>query len=82
MSSMKNTKSWLLGEGGIDLKSTILIRMMVGAVFLSEGIQKFLYPATRGAGRFEKIGLANPELLGSVGTPSDSVADRCPLLYF
>jgi len=24
-----------------------LIRLLVGAVFLSEGIQKFLYPATR-----------------------------------
>ncbi|MBT0811417.1 DoxX family protein [Litoribacter ruber] len=46
-------------------KTTILIRLMVGAVFLSEGIQKFLFPAIRGAGRFEKIGLPNPEFLGS-----------------
>lgn len=45
--------------------STFLIRLMVGAVFLSEGIQKFLLPAVRGAGRFEKIGLPNPEFLGS-----------------
>jgi putative oxidoreductase len=43
----------------------LLIRLMVGAVFLSEGIQKFLFPALRGAGRFEKIGLPNPEFLGS-----------------
>ena len=43
--------------------------MIVGAVFLSEGIQKFLFPAIRGAGRFEKIGLPSPEFLGSfVGT--------------
>lgn len=41
-----------------------LIRVMVGAVFLSEGIQKFLYPAMRGGGRFESIGLPNPEFLG------------------
>lgn len=46
-------------------KSTLLIRLMVGAVFLSEGIQKFLFPAVRGAGRFEKIGLPDPEFLGS-----------------
>ncbi|MCC5816154.1 MAG: DoxX family protein [Leptospira sp.] len=46
-------------------RTTILIRLMVGSVFLSEGIQKFLYPAIRGAGRFEKIGLPNPEFLGS-----------------
>lgn len=50
-------------------KTTILIRLIVGAVFLSEGIQKFLFPAIRGAGRFEAIGLPSPEFLGSfVGT--------------
>lgn len=46
-------------------KTTILIRLIVGAVFLSEGMQKFLFPALRGAGRFEKIGLPSPEFLGS-----------------
>ncbi len=50
-------------------KTTIIIRLIVGAVFLSEGIQKFLFPAIRGAGRFENIGLPLPEFLGSfVGT--------------
>lgn len=44
--------------------TTILIRLIPGAVFLSEGIQKFLFPALRGAGRFEKIGLPMPEFLG------------------
>ncbi len=49
--------------------TTLLIRLMVGAVFLSEGIQKFLFPASRGAGRFAKIGLPSPEFLGTfVGT--------------
>lgn len=52
-----------------EAKTTILIRLMVGAVFLSEGIQKFLFPEALGAGRFEKIGLPNPEFLGPfVGT--------------
>lgn len=45
--------------------TTIIIRLMVGVVFLSEGIQKFLFPAVRGAGRFEKIGLPMSEFLGS-----------------
>jgi putative oxidoreductase len=45
-------------------KTTIIIRLIVGAVFLSEGIQKFIFPAIRGTGRFEKIGLPSPELLG------------------
>lgn len=46
-------------------KTTIIIRLIVGGVFLSEGIQKLLFPAFRGAGRFEKIGLPSPEFLGS-----------------
>jgi len=45
--------------------ATILIRLVVGAVFLSEGVQKFLLPEIRGAGRFAKIGLPSPEFLGS-----------------
>lgn len=44
-------------------RTTLLIRLMVGAVFLSEGIQKFLFADKLGAGRFEKIGLPNPEFL-------------------
>ena len=49
--------------------ATILIRVMVGAVFLAEGIQKFVYPAEVGAGRFAKIGIPQAELLGPfVGT--------------
>ena len=43
-----------------DLKPFIP-RLIVGLVFLSEGIQKFLFPETVGAGRFEKIGFENPE---------------------
>ena len=37
--------------------AVILIRLMVGWVFFSEGIQKFLYPAALGVGRFTKIGI-------------------------
>jgi putative oxidoreductase len=42
-------------------RATILIRLLVGAVFLSEGIQKFLFPATLGVGRFIKIGIPAPQ---------------------
>jgi uncharacterized membrane protein YphA (DoxX/SURF4 family) len=38
-------------------------RIVVGLVFLSEGIQKFLYPEIVGVGRFEKIGFENAEFL-------------------
>ena len=44
--------------------TTILIRIVVGGIFLAEGIQKFLYPADLGAGRFAKIGLPAPDILG------------------
>jgi len=42
-------------------RATILIRLLVGAVFLSEGVQKFLFPATLGVGRFIKIGIPAPQ---------------------
>src|ERR1700747_3623842 len=42
-------------------RATILIRLLVGVVFLSEGIQKFLFPATLGVGRFIKIGIPAPQ---------------------
>ena len=45
--------------------SFIIIRLLVGGVFLSEGIQKFLYPDLRGVGRFrDSIGMPAPEFLG------------------
>ncbi len=48
-----------------DFASIILIRLMVGVVFLSEGIQKFLFPGDRGSGRFQKIGIPNPDFFGT-----------------
>jgi putative oxidoreductase len=47
--------------------AVVLIRLMVGAVFLSEGIQKFLFPADpdRGAARFAKIGFAQSDFTAS-----------------
>lgn len=44
--------------------AVILIRLAVGLIFMSEGIQKFLFPGEIGAGRFAKIGLPAPETLG------------------
>ena len=44
--------------------AVVLIRMAVGIVFVSEGVQKFLQPAALGAGRFAKIGIPAPEVMG------------------
>lgn len=41
-----------------------LVRLAVAIVFVSEGIQKFIYPAALGAGRFAKIGIPGPEVMG------------------
>jgi putative oxidoreductase len=42
-------------------RSALIMRIMVGGVFLSEGILKFVYP-NQGVGRFTKLGLPAPEL--------------------
>jgi len=40
--------------------SAILIRLTVGLIFLTEGIQKYLFPELLGTGRFTTIGFSNP----------------------
>jgi putative oxidoreductase len=49
---------------------TILVRLLVGlVVFVPEGIQKLIMPDLLGAGRFAKIGIPYPEIMGPfVGT--------------
>lgn len=44
------------------MRAVILIRILVGWVFISEGIQKFLFPAALGWGRFAKIGIPYPHI--------------------
>jgi putative oxidoreductase len=46
--------------------AAVLVRLIVDVVFLSEGIQKFLYPAALGVGRFAKIGIPDPEVMAPV----------------
>jgi uncharacterized membrane protein YphA (DoxX/SURF4 family) len=60
---MKNIQSIIFKT--VDDYRSILPRLIVGLVFLSEGIQKFLVPELVGAGRFEKIGFSNPEFLAA-----------------
>ncbi len=44
-------------------KAVLLIRILVGWVFVSEGIQKFVFPAQLGVGRFQKIGIPSPQFM-------------------
>ncbi|MBI3004226.1 MAG: DoxX family protein [Ignavibacteriales bacterium] len=43
--------------------ASLLVRLIVGCVFLSEGIQKFLFSDSLGVGRFIKIGIPAPEIM-------------------
>jgi uncharacterized membrane protein YphA (DoxX/SURF4 family) len=44
----------------------LLVRIIVGIVFLTEGILKFMLPDELGAGRFAHIGLPVPHVLAPV----------------
>ena len=46
-----------------DTAPVFLIRLMVGGVFLTEGIQKFLFVEALGVGRFMKIGIPAPQIM-------------------
>lgn len=58
----------------------ILIRVIVGSVFLTEGILKFLYPNELGAGRFAHIGLPFPHLLAPFVGAVEAVAGAAVIL--
>jgi len=47
-----------------NLTGNIIIRLLAGLVFLSEGIQKFLFPSIDGVGRFVKLGVPYPNFFG------------------
>jgi putative oxidoreductase len=51
-------------ESAVDGEAwaALLLRLMAGWVFLTEGIQKFLFPEALGVGRFVKIGIPYPHV--------------------
>ncbi len=44
----------------VNNNGPLFARLIVGLIFLTEGIQKFLYPELLGTGRFLKIGFHDP----------------------
>ncbi len=44
--------------------AVLVIRLLVGGVFLLEGLKKFLFAEQWGAGRFARIGIPSPHILG------------------
>jgi uncharacterized membrane protein YphA (DoxX/SURF4 family) len=60
----------------------ILIRVIVGLVFLTEGILKFVRPDELGWGRFAGIGLPYPQILAPLVGGTEIVAGAAVLLNF
>lgn len=58
----------------------LLLRVLVGWVFLSEGIQKFLFPAALGAGRFLKIGIPFPQFAGPLVAVTETICGSMLIL--
>ncbi|HMD99599.1 MAG TPA: DoxX family protein [Terriglobia bacterium] len=57
--NMEKVFGWLTSPPVNGPKSTLLLRLMAGGVFLWEGIVKFVY-VNQGVGRFTKLGLPYP----------------------
>jgi len=56
------TKNGLFGMifDSVNDNRALLVRIVVGLIFLTEGIQKYLFPELLGTGRFTTIGFGNP----------------------
>jgi putative oxidoreductase len=64
VSRIARLKSWLLNPPVTAPRATVLVRVMAGGVFLSEGVIKFVF-ANQGVGRFTKLGFPHPALTAS-----------------
>lgn len=60
MKTLERLARWIFRPPLSAPAATLLVRLMAGGVFLSEGILKFVYTSL-GVGRFTKLGLPFPE---------------------
>jgi putative oxidoreductase len=56
--------TWVTSPATTAPRATVLIRLMAGAVFFSEGILKFVY-TNQGVGRFTKLGFPFPDTVAT-----------------
>jgi putative oxidoreductase len=61
MKQLRRIIDFLLDPPLAAPRSVLIMRLMAGGVFLSEGILKFVY-TNQGVGRFTKLGIPAPEL--------------------
>lgn len=64
MASVNRILSFVIRADGHP--AILLVRLAVGAMFLSEGIQKFLYPDALGVERFTIIGFAKANVIAPI----------------
>ena len=65
---MKKAINWFSNPPLTGQSTILILRLMAGGVFFSEGILKFVY-TNQGVGRFTKLGFPMPELLANfIGT--------------
>jgi len=69
---------WALEPVTTAPPATLLIRVMAGAVFLSEGVLKFVY-TNQGVGRFTKLGFPLPDATATAVGAFEIVGGLCLL---
>jgi putative oxidoreductase len=71
-------REWLFTSAS---RWTLLVRLMIGlVVFFPEGLQKLLFPAVLGAGRFVKIGIPWPQILAPLVGVTETVCGALIIL--
>jgi putative oxidoreductase len=63
---MREAEAWRDERSPEVPRAVVLVRLLVGLVFFEEGMQKLLFPAVMGAGRFARIGIPAPGVMGPV----------------
>ena len=66
----------------VTARALLLIRILVGWVFVSEGIQKFVFPAQLGIGRFQQIGIPQAQYMAPFVGAVEVVCGTLLLLGF
>ena len=77
--NVRQWMQWLWAPPLSAPRATILIRTMAGAVFLWEGVLKFVY-VNQGVGRFTKLGMPLPEVLAPAIAVLEIVGGLCFIL--
>lgn len=76
---MSNFFHWLFYPNTSGHPANIIIRILAGAVFVSEGLIKFVF-ANQGVGRFTKIGIPYPDIMANFVGGLEIIGGICLIL--